>query len=30
MVVVYAMLIVDGKKMGVYPFIAQIRDFENH
>lgn len=30
MAVVYAMLKVNGKKMGVFPFIAQIRDFDTH
>lgn len=30
MAVVYAMLIVKGKKKGVFPFIAKIRDAETH
>ena len=30
MAVVYAALKTDGQKIGVFPFIAQIRDFETH
>ena len=30
MAIVYAKTIINNKKVGVFPFIVQIRDFENH